>query len=52
MDFSGADMNMKVEKCGETPIILMGVVQQQKMRLFQKKLRDKENLVIKMSEVI
>lgn len=33
---------MKVEKCGEVPIILMGIDEQQKMRLFQKKQRGKE----------
>lgn len=43
---------MKVEKCGEVPIILMGIDEQQKMRLFQKKQRGKENLIINMSEII
>lgn len=29
-------MNVKVEKCGEVPIISMGVEQQQKIRLPEK----------------
>lgn len=35
--FSDAGMDIKIEKCGVVPIILMVVEQQQKIRLFQKK---------------